>query len=97
MIAYAGNAHSMKRIPQGAGDFPLQEGGYVGPAFTHVDIRSAGGGTFWACMQQGCGIQPSNSRADTANTLVDGSSRGHDYLLYLERFTASPPMDIASQ
>lgn len=24
VIAYAGNAHSMKRIPQGAGDFPLR-------------------------------------------------------------------------
>ncbi|MGV3591910.1 MAG: hypothetical protein ACO1PZ_09490 [Gammaproteobacteria bacterium] len=97
VIAYAGNAHSMKNVPPEVGDFPLQEGGYVGPAFTLVDIRNANGGTFWACMQARCGIQQSTSRADAANVLVDGSSRGHDYVLYLERFTASPPMDIASQ
>lgn len=96
VIAYAGNAHSMKSIPPGA-DMPRQEGFYVGPTFTHIVIRSANGGSFWACMQTGCGIQQGSARTDGTELLVDGSSRGHDYMLYLDRFTASPPMDIASQ
>ena len=48
-------------------------------------------------MQGGCAIQQSNSRANDTNVLVEGSSTGHDYILYLEKFTASPPMNIAGQ
>jgi len=103
VIALAGGAHSMKNVPAGSPLAVLQEGPHVGPNFTHINIGTAGGGSFWACVpiaentEPQCGVRQTAPRSATAGALVPDATTGHDYVLYLERFTASPPMNRTSQ
>ncbi|HTR00074.1 MAG TPA: hypothetical protein VMH83_08785, partial [Candidatus Acidoferrum sp.] len=98
VIALAGNAHSMKTLPEGW-SMTLQEGQYAGPRFTHIFVTAAEGGTAWNCTPA-CSahdLQPSTIKAGP-DTLVDGKPVGHDWIYFVAspKFTASPPMEISS-
>ncbi len=98
LIALSGNAHSMKTMPPGMPLNGLQEGRYVGPNMTHIWVQAVDGGTTWNCSPD-CGVHEMKklSRIDgNPDTLVDGSTVGHDYIYFIPQrtFTASPPQKV---
>ncbi len=95
VIVLAGNYQSMKTTPPGYFDYLETEGMYAGNRFTHINIRSLNPGTFWSCTGN-CGISTYNPPGHSApvGQLADGADIGHDYVFYLESFTASEPMSL---
>ena len=98
VITFGGNFHSRKAAIQGMADF-LPTGAVIGDAITRVDVVAQEGGEAWNCIQAASGeseckphrVFVGRTSAAQAGELVDGSSRGHDKVFVVQRFTAALP------
>jgi hypothetical protein len=95
VIGYGGNFHSRKIV---AKEIPslIPAGFYTGPSFVHVAIGAANSGEAWFCggSDMPCGVHAvsTSSYAKSApGALVDGDLVGHDYIFFVDHFTASVP------
>lgn len=100
LIAIAGNVHSSKVRAPWMSESTIPEGMFVGPKVTHILLQSVHSGTFWACMPQ-CGVQVGSEVPRFAKVKVgdiqDGKEFGHDFIYFLDHYSASEPMDIPAQ
>ncbi|HOY23446.1 MAG TPA: hypothetical protein PK002_09840 [Cellvibrio sp.] len=97
LIAIAGNAHTPKVRASWMSESMLSEGMFVGPKVTHIILETVHKGTLWACIPQ-CGIQvkseiPRFAKVN-AGDIQDGKEFGHDFMYFIDHYSASEPMDM---
>lgn len=97
VIALAGNYHSSREAV--AWHPSVKPAGmYVGSAITHIRIEAARDGEAWFCSSTSCGVGPlrrprlKGGADPVAGDLVDGAELNHDFIFFVDRFTASPPV-----
>lgn len=94
VIALSGNFHSRKSALAAAPTI-IPAGGYVSETMIRVFLVALKGGETWGCFTRDeCGLHPEEEffhENAAVGSLVSGETQEHDYIFFLEKFTASPP------
>lgn len=97
VIAYGGNLHNARRYPFDTDKKSARM--LIGDKVTSLRLGALESGQAWACAGQPtvCGIieLPKKTGEDiVVNTLYEDTSKFHDYVMYLKKFTASLPYKV---